>query len=336
MPRYFKMIKIQYLTAALVSLFLLTPLSCSSQDVTNATTETKQIEQLSNPTVEKEVVDKFINLRYIGNNSKVGSSPAVNHIGLLDTSTNNFQGFNADIKPTSLASTAKVIVALVVLEDIQNGKYTLNSSVIMPDWARAFNGYVGSNVKENVLGMLSDSDNNSTNALIVKAGGFVTLNSKLKKYGLEDSAIRCMLSPKTVSSKSCIGTNQSTMRDLVYAMNEIRIRDNSTSRFMIDALKKAKNSFNHTNRLFNKYGMNSNTLADVGVIATDINGIHKEYVYAVNTDFKGTKDNGNNYATVGPKKPTKLLTDKKDPVSKAIQWIVNDLEKGFKVKEGVD
>jgi Beta-lactamase enzyme family len=172
----------------------------------------------------------------------------------------------------------------------------------------------------------------ATNALIVKIGGFETLNSKLKKYGLEDSKINCLLSPKVVSTKSCIGTNQSTMRDLVYALNTIRIKNTTSSRLMLSALKKASNTFNHTNRVFNKYGINANTLADVGVVEVK----DKEYVYALNVDFNGSKDSGSNYPTGTTKSPTTSLKDKKDPVSKTIQWIVNDLEKGFVVKEGID
>jgi beta-lactamase class A len=305
------------------------PVACSSQVpiMPKATTQVldKQIELTS-------ATPETINLAYISKNSKVGNSPTAKYIGLLDTVTNKFQGYNADQKPTSLASTAKVIVALVVLEDLELGKYKLTSSVTIPDWAKAFNGYSGSNVKENLESMLRDSDNMATNALIVKIGGFETLNSKLKKYGLEDSKINCVLSPKVVSAKSCIGTNQSTMRDLVYGLNSIRTKNTPNSRLMLLALKKATNTFNHTNRVFNKYGINSNTLADVGVIEVN----NKEFVYAINVDFKGTKDKGGNYKTTGPKSPTTSLKDKKDPVSKTIQWIVNDLEKGFVVKEGID
>ncbi len=285
---------------------------------------------------DKKKDEQFISLKFIANNSKVGRSPNVKYIGLLDTSTNQFQGFNSNQKPTSLASTAKVLVALAVLEDIQNGRYSLKTSTTIPNWARATSGNVGSNVKQNIINMLKDSDNNSTNALIVKAGSFEGINTTLKKYGLNNSKINCVLSPKTVTTKSCIGTNQSTMKDLVNAMNLIRIRDNTISNFMISNLKKSRNNFNHTNGLYNKYGVNSLTLADVGVIATDIKGVNKEYVYAINCDFKGSNDSGNNYKTIGPNNPTKLLTDKKDPVSKVIQWIVNDLEKGFKIKTNAD
>jgi D-alanyl-D-alanine carboxypeptidase len=322
------MLNLRSALSVFATLAFITPAACTLQlPVSGNTTQVldKEFELIA-------AKPDTINLEYISKNSKVFNSPTAKYIGLLDTVSNKFQGYNADQKPTSLASTAKIIVALVVLEDLELGKYKLTTSITIPDWARAFNGNVGSNVKKNLQRMLRDSDNMATNALIVKIGGFETLNSKLKKYGLEDSKINCLLSPKVVSNKSCIGTNQSTMRDMVYALNTIRIKNTSNSRLMLSALKKASNTFNHTNRVFNKYGINSNTLTDVGVVEVK----DKEYVYAVNVDFKGSKDSGSNYPTAIAKSPTTSLKDKKDPVSKTIQWIVNDLEKGFVVKEGID
>jgi beta-lactamase class A len=326
-------LNLKLILTTLVALTIIVPSAISSQVkpiVQKVNTKNTVITQ-----AEKQVkadIIKFVNLAYIAKNSSAAKSPKAKYIGLLDTQSSKFQGYNADAIPASLASTAKILVALVVLEDLELGKYNLNSSVTMPSWARALNGSVGSNVKENLIGMLQDSDNNATNALIVKIGGFDIINSKLKKHGFTNSKINCLLSPKFKSNKSCIGNNQSSMRDLVYALNSIRIKNTDSSKLIVTSLKKATNTFNHTNRIYNKYGMNSNALADVGVIEVN----DKEYVYSINADFKGTKDSGNNYNTAGPNKPTTLLTDKKDPISKTIQWIVNDLTSGLQVKDGID
>jgi beta-lactamase class A len=326
-------LNLKLILTTLVALTIIVPAAISSQVkpiVQKVNTKNTVITQ-----AEKQVKadkTKFVNLEYIAKNSSVNKSPKAKYIGLLDTQSGIFQGYNSDSKPSSLASTAKILIALVVLEDLELGKYNLNSSVTMPSWARALNGSVGSNVKENLIGMLQDSDNNATNALIVKIGGFDIINSKLKKHGFTDSKINCLLSPKFKSNKSCIGNNQSSMHDLVRALNSIRIKNTDSSKLMVTSLKKASNTFNHTNRLYNKYGINSNALADVGVIEVN----NKEYVYSINVDFKGTNDSGNNYNTTGPNKPTSLLTDKKDPISKTIQWIVNDLTSGLQVKDGID
>jgi beta-lactamase class A len=322
-------LNLKLVLATLVALIIVIPTAISSQ--VKPIVQKGKIKNIVLTKYKKQgkaVKPKFVNLENIAKNSSVNKSPKAKYIGLLDTQSAIFQGYNSDSKPSSLASTAKILVALVVLDDLALGKYNLNSSVTMPNWARALNGSVGSNVKENLIGMLQDSDNNATNALIVKIGGFDVINSKLKKHGFADSKINCLLSPKLKSNKSCIGNNQSTMRDLVYALNTIRIKNTDSSKLMLTSLKKASNTFNHTNRVYNKYGMNSNTLADVGVIEVN----NKEYVYSINVDFKGTNDSGNNYSTTGPNKATSLLTDKKDPISKTIQWIVNDLKSGLQVK----
>lgn len=314
---------------SLFSLFILTIslFTADSQLIASAQDEQDEV---------VEPTKNSINLRYIGQNSSVASSPNVKHIGLLDPNLDRFQGYNADVSPSSLASTGKVLVALAILDDINTKKYTLSTKVTMPSWAKSTDGNVGTNVRENIRRMLQYSDNSATNVLILQAGGFEGINSKLKKYDLVDSSIKCLLSPKVVTNQSCIGTNRSTMRDLVYAMNLIRVRNTTTSILMVDSMKATNNTFNHTNGVFNKFGINSNALADVGVISVKTGGKRKEYVYAINVDFKGTTDKGSNYKTTGVKNPTNSLTSKKDPVSKAIQWIVNDLEKGLTVREGVD
>jgi D-alanyl-D-alanine carboxypeptidase len=274
-------------------------------------------------------------IAYIAKNSTISGRDGVSYFGVLDPDSGFFQHYKGDSIPLSMASVIKVVVALAVLDDLELGKYNLNSSAVMPNWASG-DGNPGSTVISNLERMLGPSDNSATNALIVKAGGLDSVTKKAKKYGLKNTTMNCLLSPVYINSTTCRSKNVSTIRDLVTAMNVIRTKNTVNSKAMITPMINTKYTYNHTNRVFNKCGLNSKSLGDVGVFEIIVNGVKKQYVYATMVDFPS--GNGAYYdSRTEPAKgqnPTNLLSDKKDPISKATQWLINDLKEGFVIKDG--
>jgi D-alanyl-D-alanine carboxypeptidase len=274
-------------------------------------------------------------IAYIAKNSTISGRDGVSYFGVLDPDSGLFQHYKGDSTPLSMASVIKVVVALAVLDDLELGKYNLNSSAVMPNWASG-DGNPGNTVVSNLERMLGPSDNSATNALIVKAGGLDGVTNKAKKYGLKNTSMNCLLSPVYINPTTCRSKNISTMRDLVTAMNIIRTKNTINSKAMIAPMINTKYTYNHTNRVFNKCGLNSKSLGDVGVFEITVNGVKKQFVYASIVDFPS--GNGAYYdSRTEPAKgqsPTDLLSDKKDPISKATQWLINDLKEGFVIKDG--
>ncbi|MGL4757759.1 MAG: serine hydrolase [Patescibacteria group bacterium] len=272
-------------------------------------------------------------LKYISQNSKIAGYDPVSYFGVLDTTSGMFQHYRGDSYPLSLASVVKVVVALAVLDDLETGKYTLNSPAILPGWASG-DGSAGTTVVSNLERMLGPSDNSATNALIIKAGGFDQVNAKIKKYGLTKTTVTCMLSPIYLNSSTCRAKNLSTMRDLVRAMDVIRTKNTINSLAMTKPMINTKYTYNHTNRVMNKTGLNSKSLGDVGVFEITQNGVRKTFVYALIVDFPygGGGYYDSRTEPLPGTVPTTSLTDKRDPVSKATQWLINDLSQGFVIK----
>lgn len=150
-------------------------------------------------------------LSYISRNSTINGKDPINYFAILDTETKNLQHFKGDTVPLSLASVVKILVAVGTVMDLQEGKYTLNSSTPLNKAIEA-NGDYGKTIKENLNFMLSPSSNTATNILIEKNGGFAALNSKLKKIGLTKTNVSCYLS---LPNSNCPVANASTMRELV-------------------------------------------------------------------------------------------------------------------------
>lgn len=103
-----------------------------------------------------------------------------------------------------------------------------------------------------------------------------------------------------------------------------------------DPMIKTKYTHNHTNRIFNKSGMNSSTIADIGVFTATFNGKKKEYVFAVLANCINKDCNLYDEFTEPPtgKSAKTNLAEKTDPTSKAIQWAINDLQGGFALMNG--
>ncbi len=277
----------------------------------------------------------YTSIGYIAKNSTIAGYDPVSYFGVLDPATNNFQHYKGDSIPLSMASVIKVVVALAILDDLDSGKYTLNSSAILPSWANG-DGSASTTVIGNLEIMLGPSDNSATNALIVKAGGLAAVTAKAKKYGLTNTSMNCLLSPVTINSTTCVSKNVSTMRDLVKAMNIIRIRNTANSKAIIAPMITTKYTYNHTNRVFNKCGLNSKSLGDVGVFEIDFNGVKKQYIYAAIVDFPngdGAYYDSRTEPLTG-KLPITSLTDKRDPISKATQWLIDDISQGFVIRDG--
>jgi hypothetical protein len=277
-------------------------------------------------------------LSYIAKNSKINNADPINYFAVLDTTENKLQHYKGDTVPSSLASVVKVIVALGVLDDVINNKYSLTTSTSRPYTTYADGGY-GKNVLENLKFMLGPSSNNATNILINRVGGFASLNAKVKKYGLNKTTIACMLSPVSINSSTCTDKNRSTMRDLITAMNEIRKSTLPVAVEMKRIMTQTKYTYNHTARMYNKCGLNSKSLGDVGVFQITKDGVTTEYVYAAIVDFpNGSGHSGGYYDSrtepLAGKVPTTDLKEKRDPISKGLQWLENDLQAGYKVAQG--
>lgn len=272
---------------------------------------------------------------YIAKNSKINGYDPVSYFGVLDPSNGNFQHYRGDSAPLSLASIVKVPVALAVLDDLDSGKYTLSSAAILPSWASG-DGSAGTTVLENLKRMLGPSDNSATNALIVKAGGLDQVTAKVRKYGLNNTSINCLLSPQSINYNTCRSKNVSTMRDLVKSMDIIRTRNTANSKAIINPMITTSYTYNHTGRVFNKCGLNSKSLGDIGVFQVTANGATKQYVYAAVVDFPN--GDGAYYDSrtepLAGKIATTSLSEKRDPISKATQWLINDLSQGFELTNG--
>lgn len=277
-------------------------------------------------------------LAYIAKNSKINNQDPISYFAILDTTSNKLQHYKGDSTPLSLASVVKVIVALGVLDDVINNKYTLTTATTRPSYAYADGGY-GKNVLQNLEFMLGPSSNNATNILINRVGGFAQLNAKVKKYGLNNTKIACMLSPVSINGSTCTDKNRSTMRDLITAMNEIRKSTIPASVEMKRIMTNTYYTYNHTARMYNKCGMNSKSLGDVGVFKITKDGVTTEYIYAAIVDFPSTSVNSGGYyddktEPAKGKVPTTNLKDKRDPISKGLQWLENDLQQGYQLVQG--
>jgi hypothetical protein len=271
-------------------------------------------------------------LSYISRNSFINGKDPINYFAILDTETKNLQHYKGDTIPLSLASVVKIFVAVGTVMDLQEGKYTLDTPTPLNKAIEA-NGDIGKTVRENLNFMLSPSSNTATNILIEKNGGFVALNTKLKKIGLTVTSVNCYLS---LPNPNCPVANASTMRELVIATNWIREGTSIFHQAAKDPMIKTKYTHNHTNRIFNKTGLNSSTIADIGVFSATFNGKKKEYVFAVLATCVNKDCYLYDSLTEPPagKVATTNLTEKTDPTSKAIQWAINDLQVGFALING--
>jgi hypothetical protein len=270
-------------------------------------------------------------LGYIAKNSTIGGYDAIDYFAVMDTQTKAIQHYRGDTVPFSLASVVKVFVAVGNIIDMQEGKYNLDSPAPFNPAVTA-NGEYGKTIRQNFEYMLGPSSNTATNILMDANGGFAALNAKLKKIGLTKTNVQCHLS--LPEPKCGTKVNESTMRDLVIATNWIREGISEYHQAARKPMINTQYTHNHTNRVFNKTGMNSNTIADVGVFTATSNGIKKEFVFAVLSTCEDGSCNYYNDKTepLAGTKPTVLLSDKRDPTSKAIQWIINDLETGFVIQ----
>jgi Beta-lactamase enzyme family len=272
-------------------------------------------------------------LKYIGTNSTIGGYDPVKFIAIMDTKDSTLHSYNGLIKPESLASTIKIAVAFSVIIDIMQGKYNLDSPTPLPAVALG-NGEYGATVSKNFEYMLGPSSNSATNALIVKTGGFAELTKKIRfnNKKITFTEIGCYLSPTVVNTTTCPVRNKSNMIELVHIMANIRELTRSAAAAKArDSMAKSHYTHNHTNRVYNKTGMNDFFFGDVGVINVKNNGVARDFVYALGIECLTGDCAYYDDKTEPPvgKLPTKLLSDKTDPVSKATQWIINDLEKDF-------
>jgi D-alanyl-D-alanine carboxypeptidase len=269
-------------------------------------------------------------LQYIAKNSSIAGRDPVSYMAVMDTSNNYIQDYRGDAVPLSLASVVKIFTALAILDDINNGLYTIDSPSSRPSYTYADGAY-GSTVRENLIQMLGPSSNNAANILTAKAGGLNAVTNKIKKYGINNTQVTCYISIQTINSSTCSNKNTSTMKDLVLGMNAIRQNTSSTAVAMKQMMANTEYTYNHTNRLYNKCGLNSKSLGDVGVISLTRQGVTTEFVYAIIVDFPS--GNGAYYAdkTEPIGKPDTNLNSKRDPISKAVQWLINDLNDGFQL-----
>jgi hypothetical protein len=266
-------------------------------------------------------------LEEISKESAINGNHPANRIAILNTSNGQLQGYQSDSSPKSLASIVKVFIALAVLDDIKNGLYALDSPALIADDFPKNNGAYGKTVKANLEYMLGPSSNMATNILIDTAGGFSEVNKKLGKYGINNTQIQSYLSFKRGGISQ--GNNISNMRDLVIAVDTLRKDASEAAMLMKQAMMDSAYQYNHEGRVWNKTGLNADVLGDAGVMT--VKGVL--YVYAVTADCPDRRCAKYDSVTETPKgtTPTNQIDDKRDPISRVLQLVVNHLENGEQV-----
>jgi hypothetical protein len=193
----------------------------------------------------------------------------VTNFAFVNLTTQKGTYFNESSKPKSIASMVKIFVAIAIADGLDNNILSLTDSIgELPNFADT-DGDRGDNISQSLYFMLGPSSNSATNALILKAGGLAKVNEVLNKYGITDSNMTCFLSPTEIDDNTCKESNSSTMLDLVKAITIIHKGKGPNFELLRKAMTVTDSKFSHTDRLFNKVGINDTVLGNVGILRID-------------------------------------------------------------------
>jgi D-alanyl-D-alanine carboxypeptidase len=266
------------------------------------------VQNVNKPALPKDVFDSF--------------SPEVQFLLVYNVNTKEYLGRNEKLRPESLASLVKILVAYQIVKDFETGVLKPTDSMNFEDWDGDGPDAVGITIKDALYHMLHSSSNSATNLLIDKLGGFEAATSKLQKNGFKDTEINCFVDPSQVDQK-CGGTNQSTLFDMSMALEYLVNTDNQYTALAQKPMKETIYNYSHTNRVMNKSGINSIVIGNLALV--DVDGT--KYIVSSILSDPGSADRFDDFTENNNVRDNKDPNSKLDPISKVTQEVVNALEK---------
>lgn len=273
--------------------------------------------------IQTKTQNKNIDILRIVEDSTTDDINKVSNFAFVNVATGKGSYYNELSKPKSIASMSKIFVALAIVDGLDKGTLALTDNIPeLPEFADT-DGERGDNISQSLYFMLGPSSNSATNALIIKAGGLNEINHVLIKYGITDSKMTCFLSPTTIDDESCKESNTATMVDLVKAITAIHLGKGPNIELIKKAMSISESTFSHTNRLYNKVGINDTVLGNVGIIRIDGTD------YAFSLVFDSPEKDASRYDDLTEPRLFEIITNdiqsKRDPLSKAIQSFINQI-----------
>ena len=199
----------------------------------------------------------------------------------------SYVNINADT-PYPAASIIKIPVLIEMFREIENGKFSLNDTMILEDYYRASGsgklqysqGGIAHTMDYLAKIMIQNSDNSSTNMIIAKIGGMPELNRAMKRWGLKTTHINNWL-------PDLEGTNITTAKELAkmfYNIDSTNIISSSSKKHIANYLGHVKNNrllqagLPNNTILLHKTGDIGFMLGDAGIVKTQ-NG--KKYIVVI-------------------------------------------------------
>lgn len=190
--------------------------------------------------------------------------------------------------PYPAASIIKIPVLIEMFREIENGKFSLNDTMILEDYYRASGsgklqysqGGIAHTMDYLAKVMIQNSDNSSTNMIIAKIGGMPEVNRAMKRWGLKTTHINNWL-------PDLDGTNITTAKELAkmfYNIDSTNIVNSESKKHIANYLGHVKNNrllqagLPKDAILLHKTGDIGFMLGDAGIVKT-ANG--KKYIVVI-------------------------------------------------------
>lgn len=159
--------------------------------------------------------------------------------------TQSYVNINAD-KIYPAASIIKLPVLIEMFREIEQGRFSLNDTIVLEDYYRASGsgklqysqGGIPHTMDYLARIMIENSDNSSTNMIMAKMGGMPEVNRAIRRWGLTNTHINNWL-------PDLEGTNVTTARELAkmfYNIDKTNLLEPSSKRHIADYLGHVKNN----------------------------------------------------------------------------------------------
>ncbi len=186
------------------------------------------------------------------------------------------------------ASIIKLPVLIEMFREIEQGKFSLNDTMVLEDYYRApgsgklqySQGGIAHSMDYLAKIMIENSDNSSTNMIMAKMGGMPSVNKAVRSWGLVNTRINNWL-------PDLDGTNTTTARELgkmLYNIDTTNIISQDSKRHIAEYLSHVKNNrllqagLPSEAILLHKTGDIGYMLGDAGIVRT-VNG--KKYIVVI-------------------------------------------------------
>ena len=186
------------------------------------------------------------------------------------------------------ASIIKLPVLIEMFRQIEQGKFTLNDTMVLEDYYRASGsgklqysqGGIAHSMDYLAKIMIENSDNSSTNMIMAKMGGMPEVNRAIRSWGLTNTRVNNWL-------PDLDGTNTTTAKELavmLYNIDKTNIISNNSKQHIADYLSHVKNNrllqagLPNNAILLHKTGDIGFMLGDAGIVKTE-NG--KKYIIVI-------------------------------------------------------